>query len=84
MKIWELSVAVNDYNQYGSYTLALFQNKPTVEEILSLPKANGLPYPRQIDKSLEEVIEILVRDGSLDGHPTGGGDSWYLSEVEVY
>lgn len=84
MKIWELSVHVNDYNQYSGYTLALFQNKPTVEDILSLPKANGLPYPRQIGKSLEESIGILVRDGTIDERPSLGGDTWYLSEVEVY
>lgn len=84
MKVWELSISVNDYSQHGAYTLGLFKDKPTLDKLRSLISCKGMSFPLQRGKSPEESLDILLRDGSLDEYATGGGDTWYLSEVEVY
>lgn len=35
MEVWVLTEEVNDYNQYGEYFLAVFKEKPTLEDLMS-------------------------------------------------
>ena len=87
MKVWELSVGVNDYNQHGEYTIALFSEKPSLVRLKEVCSGGyrdfGTPYVDGL--SFEDVLIKLLEEGTVSEHPkNGGGDKWYLEEREVF
>lgn len=87
MKIWELTVAINDYNQYGEYTFARFSEKPSLERLKEVccKSSLDLPSPYSDGIPFEDVLTKLLRDGTVSEHPKGGGGNrWYLNEEEVF
>lgn len=85
-KIWCLQVAVNDYNQWGEYTVAFFTQRPSLEALTqACSKGFGdFGYPHVNGLSREASLERLLKDGFISEMPKhGGGDKWYLCEFEV-
>lgn len=85
-RVWALQVSINDYNQWGDYTVALFSKRPSLVA-LSNACSEGFGdfgYPLVKGLSRTESLERLLKEGSIAEFPaTGGGDRWYLYEVEV-
>jgi len=70
-KVWVVTSAVNDYNQYGEYILTVYLTKPTPVEL----KALGL-FSVKFDQ--DDYISKLLEEGSV----VWGDTTYYLDEVE--
>lgn len=64
MEVWVLTETVNDYNQYGEYFLAVFKEKPTLEELMSF----DIP---------ENYAQSCLDTGGERLYPTCGSDWWW-------
>ena len=64
MEVWVLTEEVNDYNQYGEYFLAVFKEKPTLEELMSF----DIP---------EDYARSCLDTGGKRLRPTVGCDWWW-------
>ncbi len=76
-KVWVLTYEVNDHDQHGEYFVAVFADKPTIEQLVD---ATG---HRQYFAELGELLKFLQ-------HLQNGGGRrnrehiWYnLNEVEL-
>ena len=86
VKVWALQVGINDYNQWGEYTVALFNKRPSMEALLKACSEGFGDFgtPRVEKLSLVEALERLLEQGYIEEIPrNGGGDKWYLMEMEV-
>lgn len=70
--VWVITNSVNAYDQYGDYLIAVFIEKPNIEQIIKLLKCNEI-----------YALHILDQKGRF-----GTEDSWYhlseLKEGELY
>lgn len=64
MEVWVLTEEVNDYNQYGEYFLAVFREKPTLEELMSF----DIP---------EDYAQSCLDTGGKRLRPTVGCGWWW-------
>lgn len=62
--VWVLTYEVNDYNQHGEYFESVFQDKPTLEQLISL----GIP---------EDYAQSCLDTGGERLRPTEGTDTWW-------
>ena len=71
MEVWVLTETVNDYNQYGDYFVAVFKEKPTLEELMSF----DIP---------EDYARSCLDTGGKRIRPTVGSDWWwYLKSYKI-
>ena len=68
MEVWVLTYTVNDYNQYDDYFLAVFKEKPTLEELMSF----DIP---------EDYAQSCLDTGGRRLRPTAGPDMWWHLEA---
>jgi len=72
---WVLMETYNQYDQYGDYLIAVWSEKPTIEQLMQVSVGGGIGHPSIATKILET--------GSNEPEHKYGGDSWYtLSELE--
>lgn len=64
MEVWVLTYEVNDYDQHGEYFLAVFKEKPTLEELMSF----DIP---------EDYAQSCLDIGGERLRPTTGSDTWW-------
>ena len=62
-QIWMLTYAVNDYDQHGSYPIAVFEEKPTFTEIA---RFIGVEFPSKDDN--ETLLVTKVWEGEETTH----------------
>tara|TARA_B100001105_G_scaffold254955_1_gene252334 strand:- start:2795 stop:3043 length:249 start_codon:yes stop_codon:yes gene_type:complete len=82
MKAYLLQHYVNDYNQHGAYTLAVFKDKPDFHKV----KSTCLKLELEISssgKTLDAIYGALSRMEGVTGYGNGG-DSWVIEEVGMF
>lgn len=82
MKVYLLEHYVNDYNQRGAYTLAVFKDKPDFHKVKSVCEKLELDIFSS-GKTQDAVYGILSRLEEVT-ELVGGGDSWIITEEEAY
>lgn len=86
MKIYALMFQYNEYDQLSAYTVALFAKKPDFQTLTKwFSEATDNPYgsPYSEGRSRQTCIDMLARGEDVWEYPTGGGDGWWVEEIEV-
>lgn len=74
-KVWVLTYEVNDYDQHGEYFLAVFEKKPTYEQVVDFLSDNY--------RNVGTLVKAVFRLVDSGGGRIHNEDTWYhLRAVE--
>ncbi len=83
--VWTLEYSYNQYDQSGSVTQVIFQDKPDFHKLKEGIENSGVCKPTSKGITYDAIIGKLVRGEEVhEEGDTNGGDVWELTERFTY